>query len=341
MATATPPNDKAWKQKRLQEGANMEVVEHLDELRDRIVLALAGFIVALCVVGFPFNGPVMTLLMGPLTSLPEPASREFLRVLVGDDGSLALSPASRTKLDQVLPHPVAKLPEGVAAEPTRMPKPMISAEVEIVLPDGRSTLLGVDFRNQLFFFSPLEPFMLRLKIALLIGFIVALPFMFYQAWAFIAPGLLDHEQLFLRRILTLASILFPVGATFAYFFMTYALYFLFLYGGDWFVPAISVKAYFSFMLMMMAVMGIVFQCPLVVMGLVRFGIVPLDKLQRNRPMIVLAILVVSAVVTPPDPFTMMLMGVPLWILFEASLVMARIATAGSPARDAATASASE
>lgn len=330
MANAAPPNDKIWKQKRQQEGANMEVVEHLDELRDRIILALGGFFAALLLIGLPFNGPVMTVLMGPLSNLPEPATHEYLRVMVADDGGLSFSEASHAKLNELLPHPVGQLPEGVAAEPTRLPREVVSAQVEVVLSDGRSTLLGVDFRNQLFFFSPLEPFLLRLKLALLIGLVVAMPFVFYQAWAFIAPGLLVHEQRFLRRIFALAAVLFPIGASFAYFIMTYALFFLFKYGGDWFVPAISVKSYFSFMLMMMLVMGVVFQCPLVVIGLVRFGIVPLDKLQRNRPVMVLGLMAVAAIVTPPDPFTMVMMGVPLWLLFEASLIMARVATATSP-----------
>lgn len=322
--------EKPWRAKRAAEGANMEVVEHLDELRDRLIASMVALVAAVVLVGIPFNGPIMAILMRPLQSLPEPEAKGYLRIEVGEDGSLRLAPASFQRLMASL----APSSTTGALLHSALPPDLVRTQVELALPDGRSTLIGTDFRNQLFFFTPIEPFLMKLRLAMLIGFIVALPFVLYQAWAFVAPGLTAVEQTFLRRIFGMASVLFPIGAAFAYFFMAYALFFLFRYGGD-FIPAISVKSYFGFMLMMMLVMGVVFQCPLVVLGLVRFGIIPLDAFQRNRPLILLGLVVVSAIVTPPDPFTMMLMAVPLWMLFEASLVVARIMTVKSPAIEGA------
>jgi sec-independent protein translocase protein TatC len=289
----------------------MELTEHLDELRDRLLWCVAAFLLGVVAVGLPANGVVLHILQLPIQEAPLP-ERNRLRVSIGADGVVSVPPATLAKFSTASKGMTEGFPGG-----------WDRGRLEIAMPNGDVAVWGVDFGNQLFFFDPMEPIILRLKLAVWIGFLVALPVFIVQGWRFLAPGLTPKERSFIKPLFLAGALLFPIGSMFAYFGMKYAIFFLLDYAAD-FVPAIGLKSFISFQLLMMIVMGAVFEFPVLLLGLARLGIVDPDRLADNRPYIVTGLMVFSAVMTPPDPFTMILMGAPLWILYELSLWLARL-----------------
>jgi sec-independent protein translocase protein TatC len=299
---------KSWKQKRVAPEARMELTEHLDELRDRLIWSLLALVIGVFCIGLPLSGFALDLLQRPIQVMPA-AERHRARVEVLADGSWRFDAATMTALSQG----EGELERSIW-EPSRL---------EFALPDGRTRIWGVGFRNQLFYFDPLEPVLMQLKAALFVGFLAAFPVVAWNLWAFAAPGLTPRERRFALPFLGSAMALFPLGALFAYFSMSYALYFLFQYSGD-FVPALGLKAFVSFEMMMMLVMGVVFEFPVVALALTRLGIINPEQLAAQRPYAIVGIMTFSAVMTPPDPFTMLAMGIPLCLMFELSLMLARL-----------------
>lgn len=169
------------------------------------------------------------------------------------------------------------------------------------------------------------PFVVPLKVTLLVGFVLALPYVLYQAWAFVAPGLYQHERRFALPILASSFVLFLVGIAFCY---------LFVFGVVFkavasFAPssvqvAPDIDAYFSFVLGMFLAFGVTFEVPVVVVVLVKFGIVTVAKLKEIRPYVIVGAFVVAAIVTPPDVVSQLLLAVPLCLLYEFGIVMARL-----------------
>jgi sec-independent protein translocase protein TatC len=195
--------------------------------------------------------------------------------------------------------------------------------VKLRLDETRSLSLTPQNETSLYFFNPIEPFLLRIKVILLTGILAALPIILWNVWKFVSPGLTDQERRLVRRGLQGALFLFPAGVLFAYYSVGFAIYFLLQYG-EGFVPAIGIVAYLNMVLLYMVVMGLVFEFPLVLLLLVSMGVINTSALAANRPYVLLGLLVFSAILTPPEPFTMLLMAAPLYFLFEISLMMARV-----------------
>jgi sec-independent protein translocase protein TatC len=202
-------------------------------------------------------------------------------------------------------------------------------------PQGGEVSWGLDPERSLFFFPPLEPVVIYMKIMLLVGVLAAFPVILWNVWAFVRPGLTDPERAFTARSLQAAMVLFPIGMAFAWFFMTYAMYFMLQYAGGY-VPAIGVSSYVNLTLLAMLLMGLVFELPLVILLLMRLDIVRREVLQNHRAYVLVGLLIVSGIVTPPDPFTMVMMAAPLYVLFELTLIVSRLmGIGGTPAEDAA------
>ncbi len=174
--------------------------------------------------------------------------------------------------------------------------------------------------SHLTFLSPAEPFLIQLKLTLAAGFIVVLPYVAYQIWQFVSPALYDHEKNWINRLWGASVGLFIVGLLFAYFVMIpFSLRFFMQFKSDFLVDQITLKNYIGFATFWLIASGIVFQTPLVLIFLMKTGIVPRETLARNRRVMIVIIAIIAAVFSPPDIFTMFLMGVPLYLLFEASL----------------------
>jgi sec-independent protein translocase protein TatC len=169
----------------------------------------------------------------------------------------------------------------------------------------------------------ITPFLIPMKVTLLAAFIVALPWVLYQAWAFVAPGLYAHEKKLVAPLVISSSALFVIGVGFCYEFV-FKVVFKVIY--ELAPKSINVspdiESYFDFVLTMFIAFGLTFEVPVVVVVLVRMGLISVDKLKQFRPYVIVGAFVVAAVVTPPDAMSMMLLAVPLCILFEVGLLAA-------------------
>ena len=170
----------------------------------------------------------------------------------------------------------------------------------------------------------ITPFMVPVKVTALVGFMIALPYVLYQAWAFVAPGLYDSEKKLAVPMIFGSTILFLCGVAFCYFFV-FGMVFSFIQGfaPKSISPMPDIEAYFNFVLTMFLAFGVTFEIPIVVILLVRMGVVSLEKLKEARPYVVVGAFVIAAVVTPPDVLSQFMLAVPMCILYEAGLFIAR------------------
>jgi sec-independent protein translocase protein TatC len=170
----------------------------------------------------------------------------------------------------------------------------------------------------------ITPFMVPVKVTALAAFLVALPYVLYQAWAFVAPGLYEHEKRLALPLVVASTALFLAGVGFCYFFV-FQKVFAFIHGfaPKSITPAPDIEAYFSFVITMFLAFGVTFEIPIVVIVLVRMGIVTLEQLRHARPYVIVGAFVVAAVVTPPDVLSQFMLAVPMCILYEAGLFFAR------------------
>jgi sec-independent protein translocase protein TatC len=170
----------------------------------------------------------------------------------------------------------------------------------------------------------ITPFMVPVKVTAMVAFMVSLPYVLFQAWAFIAPGLYDHEKKLALPIVVLSTVLFLVGVAFCYYFV-FGKVFSFIndFAPKSITPAPDIEAYFSFVITMFLAFGTTFETPIVVILLVRFGVVSVEKLREVRPYVIVGAFVVAAVVTPPDVLSQFMLAVPMCLLYEVGLFLAR------------------
>jgi sec-independent protein translocase protein TatC len=179
------------------------------------------------------------------------------------------------------------------------------------------------------------PFMVPVKVTALVGFMIALPYVLYQAWAFVAPGLYDNEKQLALPLVVASTLLFFIGVAFCYYFVFGKVFaFIHDFAPKSITPAPDIEAYFSFVITMFLAFGITFEIPIVVIVLVRMGIVSVERLREARPYVVVGAFVVAAIVTPPDVLSQFMLAVPMCLLYEAGLLLARFIGARAKAEDA-------
>jgi sec-independent protein translocase protein TatC len=170
------------------------------------------------------------------------------------------------------------------------------------------------------------PFMVPIKVTLLVALVAALPVVLYQAWAFIAPGLYRHEKRFALPLVIGSTLLFMLGMAFCYFFVFGTVFsFIAKFAPSSITPAPDIEQYFSFVMTMFLAFGTTFEVPVIVVLLVRFGVVSIDKLKEMRPYAIVGAFIIAAVVTPPDVTSQVLLAVPMCLLYEFGLLLARFA----------------
>ncbi|HEY8417733.1 MAG TPA: twin-arginine translocase subunit TatC [Limnochordales bacterium] len=180
--------------------------------------------------------------------------------------------------------------------------------------------------SELVFLAPSEAFFARIKLALAGGLVLAFPYLMFQVLGFVSPYLNPRDRRVALLLIPLSFVLFLLGAGFSYFVMLpFALGFLLGFGGQLMEPMLSVSPYVNFILLMVLPLGLIFQLPIVMVFLTRIGIVDPAQLARHRKYAVFAIFVIAAVLTPADVFSQLLMAGPLLVLFEFSLLVARLA----------------
>ena len=169
----------------------------------------------------------------------------------------------------------------------------------------------------------ITPFLIPVKVTLLVAFIIALPVVLYQAWAFVAPGLYAHEKRLIAPLVVSSSLLFVTGVAFCYF-LVFGVVFKFVNN---FAPvsisvAPDIESYFGFVMTMFIAFGLTFEVPIVVIVLVRMGLVSVEKLKQIRPYVIVGSFIIAAVVTPPDVMSQLLLAIPLCVLYEIGLLIA-------------------
>ena len=197
---------------------------------------------------------------------------------------------------------------GAAAIYDFMAQPMLNA-----LPAGSKMIAtGV-----------ITPFMVPMKVTMAVALIVSLPWVLYQGWAFVAPGLYTHEKRLVAPLIVSSTLLFIIGVAFCYFFV-FGTVFKFIndFAPKSIAVAPDIENYLDFVLMMCLAFGLTFEVPVVVVVLVRLGIVSVEKLKAIRPYVVVGAFVVAAVVTPPDIMSQLFLAVPLGLLYEIGLLLA-------------------
>ena len=275
-----------------ESGAEMPFLDHLEELRWRILKALGAILVG-AIIAFVFVDD----LFGILTHPYEDAVRSML--YTGDAGP---GDAIASLVERWL---------GTAADGD----PGAVADPDALLPLGR----------QLQFIKPLTAFLVRLQIALLAGLVLALPVVFFQFWKFVAPGLLTSEIRIFLPVIGLSVLCFLIGALIAYWIVL-PLGIRFFLGLE--APGMTsqwaVNEYISFVLKLILGFGIVFEMPVVSLFLSRLGILTPEYLRRIRRYAVVAIFLMAAIFTPPDPISQLLMALPLLVLYEISIWVSRV-----------------
>lgn len=169
------------------------------------------------------------------------------------------------------------------------------------------------------------PFLIPFKLALLLAVVLAMPFILYQVWAFIAPGLYRHERRLVAPILISSTLLFYLGMAFAYF-VVFPLAFAFFTASapEGVTVMTDISRYLDFVILVFLAFGAAFEVPIVTVVLVMMGVTTPEDLARKRPYVVVGAFVVGMLLTPPDIISQTLLAVPMWLLFEAGILFSRI-----------------
>lgn len=245
MSNPSPPDDELA-------GTEQPFVQHLVELRDRLIKALMAVgVVGVLLALYPGPGALYDILAAPL---------------------------------------VAHLPKG-------------------------ATLIAT---------SVISPFMVPLKILMMAAFLIALPVVLYQVWAFVAPGLYSHEKRLVFPLVVSSTLLFLVGVAFCYF-LVFGQVFAFIqsFAPKSITAAPDIEAYLSFVLSMFLAFGLAFEVPIVVIVLARLGMVSIEKLKAFRGYFVVLAFVIAAIVTPPDVVSQLALAIPMCLLYELGIVAAQ------------------
>lgn len=175
--------------------------------------------------------------------------------------------------------------------------------------------------GHLYFARPAEVFVIYMKTAVIAGFILASPVVFFQFWRFILPAMTDRERTWTILFVPLSVALFLGGIGFSYFLvMPQSLHFLMAFGGENFTPLLSMESYLEFVLLMILPFGVMFNLPLLMMALALAGLVKEKTLKRGRKFVILAAFILAAVITPtPDILTQSLLALPAVFFYEISL----------------------
>jgi sec-independent protein translocase protein TatC len=206
---------------------------------------------------------------------------------------------------------------------------ILAAPLTSALPEGtKMVAIGV-----------ITPFMVPLKVTAMVAFVLALPFILYQAWAFIAPGLYAHEKRLGIPLIISSTLLFVAGMSFCYFFVFGQVFgFINSFAPKSITPAPDIEAYLSFVMTMFLAFGIAFEVPVALVVLVKLGVVTVEKLKEWRSYFIVGAFVVAAVVTPPDVVSQLALAIPMCLLYELGILASRLVSRPVPVVENATVS---
>jgi sec-independent protein translocase protein TatC len=181
----------------------------------------------------------------------------------------------------------------------------------------------------------ISPILVPLKVTLMASFLLALPIVLYQVWAFVAPGLYSHEKKLVLPLVISSTILFIVGVAFCYFIVIPGMSrFINSFAPSSITAAPDIEQYFGFVLTLFLVFGVAFEVPIAVIVLARIGVVTIDQLKKVRGYFIVAAFIVAAVVTPPDVISQLALAVPMIVLYEIGIIAAQVFIKHTQAPDA-------
>ena len=192
---------------------------------------------------------------------------------------------------------------------------ILAAPLTKALPEGtKMVAIGV-----------ITPFMVPLKVTGMVAFVFALPYILFQAWAFIAPGLYAHEKRLGIPLIISSTVLFLMGMSFCYFFVFgQVFHFIASFAPKSITPAPDIEAYLSFVLTMFMAFGLSFEVPVALVVMVKLGVVTVEKLKEWRSYFIVGAFVVAAVVTPPDVVSQLALAIPMCLLYELGILASRM-----------------
>ncbi len=170
-----------------------------------------------------------------------------------------------------------------------------------------------------------SPFFIPVKVTMMSALVVALPYILYQAWAFVAPGLYVHEKKMIAPLVISSTLLFLCGMAFAYFLVLPTVFrFLASFTPEGVSFAPDIAQYLDFVLTLLVAFGLAFQVPVAVVVLVWIGVMTVDKLKEIRPYVIVGAFVVGAIFTPPDVISQLMLAIPMWLLYELGIIVAGV-----------------
>jgi sec-independent protein translocase protein TatC len=168
-----------------------------------------------------------------------------------------------------------------------------------------------------------SPFFIPVKVTMMCAFVVALPYILYQAWAFVAPGLYAHEKKLVLPLVVSSTLLFLCGMAFAYFLVLPTVFrFLASFTPEGVSFAPDIAQYLDFVLTLLVAFGLAFQVPVAVVVLVWIGVMSVEKLKEIRPYVIVGAFVIGAIFTPPDVISQLMLAIPMWLLYELGIIVA-------------------
>lgn len=192
---------------------------------------------------------------------------------------------------------------------------LLAAPLTSALPEGtKMVAIGV-----------ITPFMVPLKVTAMVAFVLALPFVLFQAWGFVSPGLYAHERRLGIPLIISSTVLFVLGMAFCYFFVFgQVFHFIANFAPKSITPAPDIEAYLSFVMTMFMAFGLAFEVPVALVVMVKLGVVTVEKLREWRSYFIVGAFVVAAVVTPPDVVSQLALAIPMCLLYELGILAATL-----------------
>ena len=293
----------------------MSLVGHLSELRVRLIISLLA-LVACTLIVLPFAWDILDFLIAPISHLPEPPrGRVAIRLAVENDGVLRID-----NLEQLR-----------ALDRDALTRLLADSPIELAINDQPTTaataeptvFIGGRHRSALRYPSPIDPFMVPVKVALIVGLLLAFPIVLHQTWLFVRPGLTPGERSVVKPMLTGAVFLFPLGAAFAYFMAHLVLRMMQSYQIEGIETIYDVSKYLSLLIGMMVIFGLIFEMPLMIAIATRIGLVHPRILAHFRRHAYVLLAVAAMVLTPADPWSMIAAYIPMLALYELSIILCR------------------
>jgi sec-independent protein translocase protein TatC len=168
------------------------------------------------------------------------------------------------------------------------------------------------------------PFFVPIKVTMMAALVIALPYLLYQIWAFVAPGLYAHEKKLVMPLIITSTVLFLCGMAFAYFLVfPIVFHFIISVAPEGVAVMTDIGKYLDFVLTLFVAFGVTFEVPVAVVILVRMGMVSVAKLRDIRPYVIVGAFVIGAIFTPPDMVSQVMLAVPLWLLYELGIFVAQ------------------